>query len=192
MTAPPHPSVPLLSVEQYAGLPEDGEIRHELQEGILVMSPSRMAKHQICQRRLGSRLECQLPADLEVIPEVDIDLQLVRPNRPGFVRRPDLVMVTRSAVERVDREGGLLRASEVRLVIEIISPSTRRMDTVIKHAEYADAGIGHYWMVDLLDGPSLTACHRAGAFGYSDASPVTGAFTTDQPFPVRLDLAEQV
>ena len=59
---------------------------------------------------------------------------------------------------------------------------------MIKHGEYADAGIGHYWMVDLLGGPALTACHLGGAFGYVDEPPVTGTFTTQHPFPARIEL----
>ena len=59
---------------------------------------------------------------------------------------------------------------------------------MIKRGEYADAGIGHYWMIDLDGGPSLTACHLGGAFGYVDDEPVTGTFVADVPFPARLDL----
>jgi Uma2 family endonuclease len=91
-------------------------------------------------------------------------------------------------LQRVDEQGDLLCASDVVLAVEIHSTTTRRTDTRIKHAEYADAGIGHYWMVDLLDGPSLTACHLGGEFGYVDAQPVRGTFTTRQPFPARIEL----
>jgi Uncharacterized protein conserved in cyanobacteria len=189
MTVLPVPPVRPLTVAEYAALPEDGEIRYELEEGILVMSPSPITRHQRCLFRLGVQLESQLPAGLDLILDNDLDLQLVEPNRPGFVRRPDLVVVTRSAVERVERDGGLLRATDTLLVVEIISPGSRRRDTVVKHGEYADAGIPHYWIVDIEDGrPSLTACHRASEFGYADAPPATTTFTTDQPFPVHLEL----
>ena len=84
----------------------------------------------------------------------------------------------------------MFRASEVVLAVEILSPSTRRVDTRIKHGEYADAGIRHYWMIDLdaADGPAVTACHLGGPFGYVDEGPVTGTFTTAEPFPAQLDL----
>ena len=35
----------------------------------------------------------------------------------------------------------------------------------------------------------LTACHLGGAFGYVDEPPVTGTFTTQHPFPARVELA---
>jgi len=189
MTALPLQHPCLLTVAEFVALPEDNSIRYELQEGVLVMSPRPVPHHQRCLRRLLRWLEDQLPYHLEVLPEVDIDLELVHPTKPGFIRAPDLVVVPHAAVERVDDEGGLLRASDVALVVEILSPSSQRMDTVIKHGEYADAGIPHYWIVDPDDTVTLTASHRAGEFGYADAAPVTGTFVTDTPFPTRLDLA---
>ncbi|MDQ3988437.1 MAG: Uma2 family endonuclease [Actinomycetota bacterium] len=184
----PVPPVRPLTVAEYAALPEDGEIHYELQEGILVMSPSSITDHQRCLRRLLRELEDQVPGGLEPIPDVDVDLQLVRPAQPGFVRRPDLVVVTCAAIERVRWEQGLLRASDVVLAVEIISPGSRRMDTVVKHGEYADAGIPHYWVVDFAGDVTLTAHHLAGEFGYADTAPIVGIFTTADPFPVRLDL----
>lgn len=184
----PVPPVRPLTVAEYAALPEDGEIRYELQEGILVMSPSPITDHQRCLRRLLRELEDQVPEGLEPIPDVDVDLQLVRPSQPGSVRRPDLVVVTRAAIDRVRRELGLLRASDVVLAVEIISPGSRRMDTVVKHGEYADAGIPHYWVVDLDGGVNLTACHLAGEFGYVSAAPSTGIFAAEEPLHLRIDL----
>jgi hypothetical protein len=71
-----------------------------------------------------------------------------------------------------------------------VSIGSERTDRVIERGEYADAGIGHYWLVELDDGPSLTACHLAGEFGYADAPPVRGRFRTDVPFPAEVDLAD--
>ena len=153
-----------------------------------MMAPSPIPEHQRCVRRLLRVLEDQLPEHLEVLPDVDIDLQLVDPNRPGFARRPDLVVVTVAAVDRRQREGGLLRAGDVVLAVEIVSVGSERTDRTIKHGEYADAGIPHYWIVDIDPRPTLTASHRAGEFGYVDAPAVTGVFTTEEPFPIRLEL----
>jgi Putative restriction endonuclease len=88
----------------------------------------------------------------------------------------------------VNADGGLLRATEAVLVVEIISPGSRRTDSIIKRGEYADAGVPHYWILDLDTRVSLIACHLARQFGYQDASPITGIFEAAEPFPVRVDL----
>jgi Uma2 family endonuclease len=187
MTALPEYRTPLTAAE-YAALPEDTDgVRYELQEGWVMMAPRPIPDHQRGIRDLGRQLIPQLPT-FEVLPEVDIDLQIAPPDRPGTVRVPDLVVVSRSAVERVRRERTLLRAGEVLLAVEILSPGSTRIDTLMKHHEYAEAGIGHYWIVDLEDGPSLTACHLAGEFGYRNAAPARGEFVTDAPAPLRIDL----
>jgi Uma2 family endonuclease len=187
MTALPAHFQPMTAAE-YSALPEDSEHNYELQDGHVIMSAQPIPRHRRAVRKLIVQLSPQIPDQLELLPEVDLDMALVPPDQPGTVRVPDLVVVTRDAYERVDAEGGFLRADECVLAIEVHSTSTRRTDQVIKHGEYADAGIGHYWMVDLLGGPALTACHLADRFGYIDEGPVTGTFTTQHPFPVSLDL----
>jgi Uma2 family endonuclease len=196
MTALPLQRPRLMTVAEFTALDEESEFIVELQEGHLVMSPHAVPDHQACQRELGSRLAEQIPDHLEVLPDVDVDLELVEPGRPGFVRVPDLVVTYRTARQRVRREGGLIRAREVVLAVEILSPGSLRTDRIIKHSEYADAGIGHYWIVGLeadeQGRPSLVACHLAGELGYADAPPVTGTFTTTAPFAVQLDLDQLV
>ncbi|MDN5913878.1 MAG: hypothetical protein L0I76_01955 [Pseudonocardia sp.] len=61
-------------------------------------------------------------------------------------------------------------------------------DHVTKRGEYVDAGIGHYWIIDLTEPVSMLACHLAGEFGYADSGAVTGTFAATAPFAVTLDL----
>lgn len=135
---------------------------------------------------LCSQLNSQLPHQAVIVPSVDIDLQLTPPSQPGWSRRPDLVVVERPAYDRVNGEGGVLRASEVRLVVELVSPGSRRMDHVIKRGEYADAGIGHYWIIDLDPPVSMSACHLAGELGYADDGEITGTYTARAPYPLTV------
>jgi Uma2 family endonuclease len=187
MTALPLQPPRLLTVAEFAALDEAPDGRYELQEGNVVISPSPPPEHQLYQQELQVQLLAQVPGHLKVVPAVDIDLEIVPPSRPGFVRIPDLVVVTAAGVRR-RQEGRLLRASEVVLAIEILSVGSQRTDRSIKHAEYADAGIPHYWLIDIDSRPALTACHLAGEFGYVDAAPVSGIFIADEPFPMQLDL----
>ncbi|MFF0269574.1 Uma2 family endonuclease [Kribbella sp. NPDC004536] len=190
MTAVPLPPAHLLTVGEYAALGEDDSGRSELMEGNLLMSPSPSPDHNMAALRIALQLMPQLPQDLEVITDVDIDLELAPADQPGFSRRPDVIVVRRSARRRVRAEGGLIRASEVRLVVEIVSPGSRRTDNVVKRAEYADAGIPHYWIVDIDEPASLLACHLTDKFGYLDAEVVGGTFAGTEPFPINLDLED--
>jgi Uma2 family endonuclease len=110
------------------------------------------------------------------------------PNGPGFSRRPDLMIVDREAVDRVDQDGDMIRADEVRVVIEIVSPGSHRTDRVEKHNEYAAAGIPRYWIVGIDEPASLVPCNLTTEFGYQNDQEVTGTFTTTDPFPIQLDL----
>jgi Uma2 family endonuclease len=190
MTAVPLPPAHLLTVGEYAALGEDDSGRSELMEGNLVMSPSPSPDHNMAALRIALQLLPQLPQDLEVITDVDIDLELAPADQPGFSRRPDVIVVRRSARQRVRAEGGLIRASEVLVVIEIVSPGSRRTDNVVKRAEYADAGIPHYWIVDIQEPVSLLACHLTDKFGYLDAEVVGGTFTSTEPVSINLDLGD--
>jgi Uma2 family endonuclease len=191
MTAQPLLPGHLLTIGQYAELGEDEHGYSELQEGRMVMSPSPAYKHMIALTNLVLQLSPQVPSDLQLIAELDVDLQLVPADQPGSSRRPDVIVLRRSALERLDAEGGgMVRASDVVLVVEVTSPGSRRTDNVIKRAEYADAGIENYWIIDIERPISLVECHRTDEFGYRDGGTATGLFSTDHPFGATLRLDE--
>ncbi|WP_091457135.1 Uma2 family endonuclease [Actinokineospora iranica] len=183
-SAPAH----LLTIEEYAALEETETGYTELLEGRLLMSPSPTPEHQKAMMVLGYQLFDQLPDHLDLIADVDVDLGLGPAEGPGFSRRPDLVVVEKAEVARRKAEGGILRAAGVLVVVEIVAPGSKRTDRVTKRGEYADAGIPHYWLLDIEDPVSLLPCHLAEEFGYQNRDEVTGTFTTDVPFPVTIDL----
>jgi Uma2 family endonuclease len=196
VTALPDPETPseprLLTVAEYAALGETEPGYTELQEGHVLMSPSPIPDHNVASAMLLIQLLPQLPAHLELIPDIDIDLELVPPGEPGFSRRPDLIIVDKAARSRVRADGGLIRASDVLVVVEIVSPGSRRMDNVTKRGEYADAGIPHYWIVDLDPPVSCVVCHLAGEFGYQDSVAATGAFTVADPIELKVNLDQLI
>ncbi|RSD19219.1 Uma2 family endonuclease [Amycolatopsis eburnea] len=166
----------LLSIEEYRALGESDRGFTELVEGRVVPSPGAGRTHNMAACRLAAQLERQLPRGLAFALGTDVDLGLAPLGEPGFSRRPDLLIFDRTA-------GDPIRAEAVAVVIEIATSGSRRTDYRVKHDEYADAGIPHYWIVDLGEPVTLVACQ-----GYHDAAPVTGTFETDVPFPVKLDL----
>ncbi len=182
--APPH----LLTAAEYLEIGEIEPGYSELVEGRLLMSPSPVPLHNIACSRMWASLDRQLPAPFAVVQDIDVDLELVPPDEPGSVRRPDVVVVRAEALDRVERDGGVIRAAEVVVAVEVVSPGSRRVDLVAKRHEYAEAGIPHYWIVDLSRPVTLVPCHLAGEFGYADDGAVTGTFTATTPFPVTIDL----
>lgn len=181
-------SLHLLTITEYAALGETEHGYTELIEGRLLMSPSPVPDHNYAMQALGMQLWPQLPDRIETVPDMDVDLELAPVDEPGFSRRPDMLIVPKEARRRVRSEGGMIRASEVLVVVEIVSPSSKRIDHVDKRRDYADAGIPNYWIIDIDDPISVTECRLTGEFGYQDNQTVTGVFRTDVPFPVEVSL----
>jgi Uma2 family endonuclease len=180
-------STPLTAAD-YLALPEDDTFRWELQEGGLVMTPRPGYDHADAGYELANQIRTQLPDQLWGMQDADIDLELTDPAGPGFVRAPDFFVIERAVREEIRRERRIARASEVLLVVEIVSPSSKRTDGLVKRAEYADAGIPHYWIIDPDPPVSLVACHLTEEFGYLDDGAVTGTYVATAPVPLTIGL----
>lgn len=133
----------LVTLEEWDALELDEARRWELVEGGIVMTPRPRPLHQVVSGNLRQLIREKLPDSLVVLQEVEITVEA---RFPPTVRDPDLVVVNRSVVERNPVR---VDPSDVVLVIEIVSPGSRRTDRVMKAYEYAKAGIEHYWIVDL-------------------------------------------
>jgi Uma2 family endonuclease len=72
----------------------------------------------------------------------------------------------------------------VLLVVEVVLPGSRTNDRVTKRATYAEAGIPHYWLVD-LEARSITLLRLAEA-GYETVA--EGATVTAEE-PIALSLS---
>lgn len=74
------------------------------------------------------------------------------------------------------------------LAVEVLSDGTRRIDPVLKFSEYAEAGIPHYWIIDLDPSTTLTAYLLVDG-EYELAAEATGSVTLDVAgHAVTLDL----
>ncbi|TCN47363.1 Uma2 family endonuclease [Rhodococcus sp. SMB37] len=144
------PSFPdhLLSLDEWARLPEYDRFHVELCEGVLVASPRPGSAHNHAALALALQLDDQLPGNLCVLGGVEV---LVMPE-PLTVRVPDAIVVDRALV---DADPDRAPSSEVRLVLEVTVDGTARTDRVTKFSEYAEAGIPQYWIVDLTGPPVI-------------------------------------
>jgi Uma2 family endonuclease len=109
---------------------------------------------------------------------------VVQAEGPATVRAPDIVVVREEGPEN------RVVAGEVLLAVEVISPGSRKTDTHMKPFEYAEAGIPHYWVVDLdPPAPSITV-YGLGApdDGYVESQTATGMRIVQEPFELRIDI----
>ena len=140
--------------EEWTQLEDDHRQRIELVDGALIVSPPPAVHHQAVARRLFRQLDAQCPADLEVVYEVGL-----RIGEDG--RIPDLAVVRRSAPN-----GRGVLAYEPRhlvLVVEVVSPSSRTTDRLVKPVHYAEAGIPAYWRIETDPTVELVAMELAGS-----------------------------
>jgi Uma2 family endonuclease len=171
-----------LSLEDWIDLPETPEYQVEVVEGVLVVAPRPMPLHQRAVTRLGYLLDELVPAESCALSVVE----MVVAEAPLTVRVPDVV-VTPAAV--VETNPARLAASDARLVIEVLSEGSKRTDRVMKHFEYAEAGIEHYWIVD-LDPPVSMITYRLVDEDYEDFGEFSGLAELEfagAPLVINLD-----
>jgi Uma2 family endonuclease len=91
---------------------------------------------------------------------------------------------------RTDGPENRVLAGEVLLAVEVISPGSRKIDTHMKPFEYAEAGIPHYWVVDLDPPATSITVYGLGApdDGYVESQTATGELVVQQPFEMRIDI----
>jgi Uma2 family endonuclease len=127
-------------------------------EGVLSVMPPPDYQHAVIATRLMAWL-ITAGWPLELITQA-VGLRI--PGRDGAVggRIPDLVVWGKA-----QGPGVWLSATDVLLVVEIISPGSEAVDTLTKRREYAGAGIPQYWTVDRDAGETVTM-YRLTADGY--------------------------
>lgn len=130
----------LLTADEFLQLAPPGRERWELLDGVLVVSPRPSLWHQELAGRLYEALRLLQRAGVgRAWFEVDVALG----ERDVLV--PDLVFV-RAGRPEVVQPHAIVGPPD--LVVEVLSPSTRRRDRVVKRRIYARAGVPTLWLVD--------------------------------------------
>ncbi|MBI3989410.1 MAG: Uma2 family endonuclease [candidate division NC10 bacterium] len=142
--------------EDYFALPETNRYV-ELSEGKLIMPPHPTRRHQVAVLELAVRLR-------QFVRERDLGEVWIAPLPvrlwPGKIREPDILFVAKEHADRIGEEA----VGVPDLVVEVVSPSTERIDRVEKFVEYAQAGISEYWLVDLEEGTIEVYALKEGAY----------------------------
>jgi Uma2 family endonuclease len=166
-----------LTLAQFDALPDDG-MRHELLDGRHLVTPGPKEEHQRAAGVCNAWLLRACPDDMEVF-FAPFDF---RPNGKTSLQ-PDL-MVFRYE----DTEDGGVRRSLI-LVVEILSPSTRSVDLVMKRRAYQKAGVSSYWIID-PDAFVLTVLELADGQYVERTFKDDEVFEAERPFPVKITPGE--
>jgi len=147
-----------LGLEDYELFPDDGQ-RHELIDGEHVVTPAPTPLHQSILMRLGAALySYATPRRLAMVLPAPTDVIL----SPHDVVQPDLLLVT---VARLDIVRNRIEGPPD-LAIEVLSPSSRRTDEVLKRRAYERWGTRELWVVDPdVERVRVYRIESAGHFG---------------------------
>lgn len=161
------PATRRLTFEEFHEINRDG--RYELVNGYLEELVPPRPLHGWSGGRIFSELDRYL--DLHE-PEAFWGVELDIPTIPFFGRRPDFVYYSTADAARIDLKQNRVLGPPT-LVVEVLSEEDEERDTVTKRAEYARAGIAHYWIADPRRRTMLTLVLRG------DRYEVAGEFSGD-------------
>jgi Uma2 family endonuclease len=120
----------------------DDNLRYEVIDGDLFMTPAPSWKHQSSLMLLGNLIFNWVhPRGLGTIVPAPTGVVLDEEN--GV--QPDLVYIAREHFNIISERGV---EGSPDLVVEVLSPSTEVRDRGVKMRRYAAAGIAHYWLLD--------------------------------------------
>jgi len=130
------------TIEQLLALPDDG-LRHELLDGVHVVTPAPAWPHQRVLQEFWHPLYVALTGHekLYVLPS-PADIRL----GPRELVQPDLFVYRAEPGHRVR---GWRDVGVPVLSIEFLSPTTAARDRGAKRRIYQRAGVAEYWIVDL-------------------------------------------
>jgi len=127
--------------EDFLLFPDNGK-RHELIDGEHIMSPSPITKHQRVALRLATAFDNFLRkhklGEIFIAP-MDVVLS------DFDVVEPDLLFIASEHAEIIT-EKHIMGVPD--LMVEILSPSSRKTDEVVKRRLYERYGVQEYWIVD--------------------------------------------
>lgn len=159
-----------LDYSDYIAAPDDGK-RYEIVRGDLYVTPSSSPMHQRISRRLQRQLEAYFH-ERSIAEVFAAPIDLILTNQDVLV--PDLIVVSDpDLISKRGIEGPPL------LIVEILSPSTRKQDRGVKAQRYAESGVEHYWLVDPDN--KRVECHRLADGAVRSVADARGDTTRTHP-----------
>lgn len=156
-------------------LPDREGFRYELVDGALLVSPSPTPRHSGVAARLQRQLWSAVGEGWDVLAGAGVTF-----DRRNY-REPDVAVVRSAAL--ADRQ---ISPSDVLLAVEVMSPSSIANDRVAKPAQYAAAGIPHFWRIE--PDPPVLIRHVLADGGYREVGRGAGRVDVEEPVAVSIDV----
>jgi Uma2 family endonuclease len=172
----------LISAEQYDSWTEEESADIEIVDGLLAPRPSPSKRHNRIAMRIAVALDQASGREWRAVTDVDLRLQDV----PLRNRRPDVIVFRADTLDVTPT-----RPEHVLMAVEVVSSGSETTDRIVKHEQYAKAGIQFYWRVEPepAGGPLVYTYILDRSSGvYRDGDVFTGVVTANAPFPVTIDL----
>jgi Uma2 family endonuclease len=119
----------------------------ELVDGVVVVSPSPTPAHQSVIFEVGGQLWAHLRVNKVGQAYVETDVHLGRtPSGADIVYKPELVFIRTEQLREIVQAKKIVGAPD--LVVEVISPDSRRYDSTTKFQDYERFGVREYWLFD--------------------------------------------
>jgi len=146
--------VPLYTYADYAAW--DDDVRCELIDGVVYNMAAPHHEHQDVLGEIFHQFKTHLKGKTCKPYIFPIDVRLFADNpfkRDDTVVQPDMIVVCDPS--KLGKKGTILGAPD--FVLEVLSPSSGKMDTLLKFKKYQEAGVREYWMVD-MQSESIEIC----------------------------------
>ncbi|MDJ0736643.1 MAG: Uma2 family endonuclease [Nostocaceae cyanobacterium] len=143
-----------LSFEDYLSYDDGTDNRYELVDGELVMVPLPTGEHSDVTDLLAKAIEVAISQQQEnwkLKRDVGVYVGVNPKTGKERSRTPDLTVLTDAqwTVIKADKTRAAVTKTPPLLVVEIVSPSSRKTDYETKQGEYQQLGVPEYWIVDL-------------------------------------------
>ena len=165
------------TLEDVLSLPDDAP-RVELRDGVMIVVPSPTYDHQDIAGLLWVWLRRQAPPEFRASLATGVAVSV------DTTFEPDVVLLN----AEVSGSNHYTLARQVTLVVEVVSPGTRKRDRLEKPAEYAAARIPHYWRVE--QDPLHIFAYDLVDDRYQLVAESTEELVLEKPFPIRLPIAD--
>jgi Uma2 family endonuclease len=165
------------TVEDALALPDDAP-RVELRDGVIIVVPSPSFGHQDIGNLLWAWFREHGPREYRPATAVGVVI-----NQRNTLE-PDVVLLR----QPVEQQHHYFEPEQVVIVVEVVSPGTKRRDRLEKPADYAAAGIPHYWRIE--QDPVHVFAYELINGEYKLVGDTTDELVLERPFDLCLPISD--